>query len=613
MRKSLRAMSVVFVMCLAFAAHGSANVFDDAVFWFRGGKDCVKVDGYMQTGEFFDDLHANDTNHVNHKMPMTSYTGNYGGFKENVAFINESVVFPALGTDVAKSMQVLHISNVGKKNTDKKTYYYPPVVSPHCIFDSNKISNKYTIVTRVKLDNYDRTECLFRIGYNGSEKQGMMLGFEKRNNFYSGCKGLMAYCTPDSDGSSAKFQFDDLPVPTNTWVDIAVVVGDGNLRVGIATPVSLPRHSNNPTIAFAQTRMWTDNCPLLSSDRYFLFGQNNLSAPKEDVNSTFYFTGSVQQMAIWGRALSDQEVMAAFGMPRPTIFRTGFDNGSSNEFGGERSGSSQTIDGLGSWQDVSDTMLAGDEWTVNFNALRDEAGLPQIFSIKSLSDSAAAQIEPILNTTSLKERRVAENGRTFWPVPQDLIVEGANTLIIKRKDGGAGTFKMDAMELGGSLGVGTEADSTDDGRTPPDRTAKGVPSAADPNLQHWPKELQPSLGVTNLRFRVWVDPDVVNMASFKFRTRTQLEARSGETLHGDEKFTLFVNGEKEDDHGTDTEIEPINLDFAPGELIGGWNIFELKSAPPYDTCRWHVGYYRFETILSRGFSLPPPGMAVIIR
>ena len=83
MRKCSRAMSVVFVACLAFAAHGSANVFDDAVFWFRGGKD-KNTDGYMDYGEFFDDLRANTPNDGNHNMTMSSYyyTGDSAAFKD---------------------------------------------------------------------------------------------------------------------------------------------------------------------------------------------------------------------------------------------------------------------------------------------------------------------------------------------------------------------------------------------------------------------------------------------------------------------------------------------------------------------------------------------------
>ena len=70
MRKCSRTLSGVFVACLGFAAQGAPNVFDDAVFWFRGGKD--DGDGYMQQGEFFDDLHANDNGNPNHQMIMSS-------------------------------------------------------------------------------------------------------------------------------------------------------------------------------------------------------------------------------------------------------------------------------------------------------------------------------------------------------------------------------------------------------------------------------------------------------------------------------------------------------------------------------------------------------------
>ena len=629
MRKSLRAMGVVFVMCLAFAAQGAPNVFDDAVFWFRGGKDIYDIngnvsgDGYMQQGDFFDDLHANDANHDNHKMSMVSYAGKSGKYSHsvfagNAAFATERVVFPSLGSNVAENSRVLHISN-SAKSIESKNYYFPFVVNPRRVFVDNNISTEYTVVGRIRLDDgTSRNECFLRLGYNTNNlaRQGMWLGFTKPASWYAGCKRIGGYCTPNSDGNDRSFQL-NLPVPTNTWVDIAVVVGSGKLRVGVAAPESSSSHNNNPTIAFDETDMWTDN-PLPTGDYYRMFCLNGQTQPKDtnDVDKTC-FVGSVQQMAIWGRALSDQEVMAAFGMPRPALFRTGFDNGSSNEFGGTRSGPSQAIDGLGSWQDVANAMQAGDTWTVNFTALRDEAGLPQIFSIKSLDDSAEVQIEPALSNAShnvsLGSRRVAANGRTFWPVPADLITEGRNTLIIRRRDSGAGDFKMDAMELGGSLGIGTEAASTNDGRTPPDRTKTGVPSSADPNLQHWPQELLPSSGVTNLRFRVWVDPDAVLKASHKFRTLTLLAARSGQTLKGDEKYTLFVNGHDKGIHGTETSIEEIELDFAPGELLGGWNLFELKSAPSYTNCRWFVGYYRFETVLPHGFSLPPPGMIIRIK
>ena len=610
MRKCSWAMSGVFVVCLAFAAHGSTNVFDDAVFWFRGGND-KNSDGYIDEGEFFDDLRADTPTDGNHNMTMAStlYTGEYGSlFKGNAVFRNEQVVFPALGASAAKDdVQVLHISD----DVQGGSYYFPFSIKPRYVLARNAVSNEYTIVSRIRLDDdtYNREFCLMKLGYDDTEKQGMWLGFEKQTaSPYKYCRRIVGHCTPDSGSVDTEFKL-DLYVPTNTWVDLAVVVGNGKLRVGIALPQSLALHSNNPTIAFAQTNMWTDNCAdLTDSNCRFFCKEGREIWQKANATDLSAFIGSVQQMAIWKRALDDQEVMEAFGMPRPAIFRTGLDNGNSNEFGGTRSGATQTIDGLGSWQGVWNTMKAGDIWTVNFDALRDEAGLPQIFSIKSLRNSSA-QIEPLLNGTSLGENYVGSSGRTFWPVPANLITKGANTLIIKRKDGGARDFLIDAMELGGSLGVGTiTGSSTDDGRVDPELIKTGVPSAADPNTQHWPTKLKPSTN-KDLHFRLWVDPDVIDKASFALETYFRADQNSSS-----EKFTVYVNSTTEN-KGTvpaSTTWMKRTLSLTSSDLHAGWNDIHFYSTA---TARyWDFAYYRFETVLPKAFGYPPkPGLSVFIR
>ncbi|MBQ3808958.1 MAG: hypothetical protein II840_13505 [Kiritimatiellae bacterium] len=609
MRKCSWAMSGAFVAFLTFAAHGSANVFDDAVFWFRGGKD-ISGDGYMQQGEFFDDLHANDPAHDNHKMDMSSksYTGQLDEFKKNAVFQNEPVVFPALGTSIVKEMQVLHISDDIVVNNEKN-YYFPFDVKPRELFARYCISNEYTVVSRIRLDDdtYNRKYVFLRLGYNDTAKQGMWLGFAKRDPNTAKYRQITGRCTPDANGADSAFTM-NLPVPTNTWVDVAVVVGNGKLRVGIAAPESLSTCGDNPTIAFDETSMWTDNCTLLEDGKYRFFCLNGQTtfAQATGTDQTA-FIGSVQQMAIWGRALTDQEVMEAFGMPRPAIFRTGFDNGDSNEFGGARSGSSQTIDGLGSWQGIWNTMKAGDTWTVNFNALRDEAGLPQIFSIKSQSDSATALIEPKLNNQSLGELHIAKNGRAFWPVPKDLITAGENTLVIERKNFGGRDFKMDAMELGGSLGVGTiSGSSTDDGRVDPQYIITGVPSAADPNTQHWPTKLRPSIN-KDLHFRVWIDPDVVDKASFTLKTAYKSDANSASDI-----FTVYVNRNNKGEIKANTTWAQPSISLKVPVLQAGWNDIDFYSTA---TSRyWDFGYYRFETVLPSPFGFPmPPGMTVFIR
>ena len=600
-----------FMSAASLSAQGSTNVFNDAVFWFRGGKD-KNSDGYIDYGEFFDDLRANNPNDGNHNMTMSStlYTGQYGSlFKGNAVFRNEQVVFPALGASAAKDdVQVLHISD----DVQGGSYYFPFSIKPRYVLARNEVSNEYTIVSRIRLDDdtYNREFCLMKLGYDDTEKQGMWLGFEKQSSSpYKYCRRIVGHCTPDSDSVDTGFSL-DLYVPTNTWVDLAVVVGNGKLRVGIALPQSLALHSNNPTVAFDQTAMWTDNCAELTDlNCRFFCKEGRETWQKANATDLTAFIGSVQQMAIWKRALDDQEVMEAFGMPRPAIFRTGLDNGNSNEFGGTRTGSSQEIDGLGSWQNIANTMKAGDTWTVNFSALRDEAGLPQIFSIKSLNGSAA-QIEPVLNGTSLGEGRIAANSRAFWPVTAGIVREGANELVIRRKDGGTRDFLVDAIELGGSLGVGKiTTSSTDDGRINPLYIKTGVPSAADPNTQHWPQGLMPSTGVTNLHFRVWVDPELADKASFTFKTGTRYNGSSASDF-----FSIFVN----DEYITKLSAqsgwkEQTLLPAYLSNLHGGWNDLEFVCTDDL-SCYWDFAYFRFEAVLPSPFGFSPaPGLTVVVR
>ena len=608
--KFLVAMSSVFVACLASAAYGSANVFDDAVFWFRGGKD-ISGDGYMQQGEFFDDLHADDNDHANHKSSMVNYS--LDAFKVNAAFQTERVVFPALGKSGGKDMRVLRLSNKGVRNGSAGPYYWPEVVNPRSIFVDNNIASEYTIISRMRLDNdIVRTQCVFKVGYKASTKQGFTLGFSELQTSTK-AKYITGRCTPAEGRSDSSFRFNNIQIPTNTWFDMAVVVGNGKLRIGIALPETSSIHGNNSTIAFAETPMWTAN-PLSTGDDYRLFCYTGQSTYRLQADADMTcFIGSVQQMAIWGRALDDQEVMEAFGMPRPAIFRTGFDNGSSNEFGGTRSGAAQTVDGLGSWQSVWNTMQAGDTLTVNFNALRDEAGLAQIFSLRSLPTSATAEIAVELNGTSLGTRRVQENARVFWPAATNLVVEGPNALTVRRTDSGAGSFLMDAMELGGSLGVGRASHTIDDGRVYPELIATGIPSAADPNPSHWPVGFRPYLNNnTNLHFRVWVDPEVVGVCTSSFWTCANRYARDGFTVEGSEEFSIYVNGANKISCKAADGWENVTIGFGVGELRGGWNDFEIRSAA-YETCHWLFDRYRFEIALRRGFSIPPPGMTVILR
>ena len=72
-------------------------------------------------------------------------------------------------------MHALKISNI--KETVANNNYFPFDVNPHSVFQRYNISNEYTVVSRIRLDDdaYNRIMCLMKPGYKSSEKKGMWL------------------------------------------------------------------------------------------------------------------------------------------------------------------------------------------------------------------------------------------------------------------------------------------------------------------------------------------------------------------------------------------------------------------------------------------------------
>lgn len=594
--KYTAAMAAFMTVCGVCRADAATNVFNDAVFWFRGGKDCVTANGMLETGEFFNDLHADDVNHSSHKLTILSDP-------ENGEFRTESVVFPALGDSVTQDVQVLHITDVSK-DVEGTTYRHPLAINARNLFVGNDITSNYTLVARLRLDRLETIDWLCAIGYWGPGKKGILLGFEDYSSTRAHCKRVTVYRTPNASSENGGKSFASLYVPTNRWFDIGVSVGNGKLRIGLATYSG--DVSSNPVLAFDETELWTENCTKVDGETpYRLFAEKAYSSPNANASKA-NLEGSVQQIAVWKRTLTDQEILEAFGMPRPAIFRTGLDNGSSSEFGGTRTGASQTIEGLGSWRDVANTMRPGDEWTVNFPVLASESDsrgpkTPYVFSLGSTPVSEAATLSLSLNGTLIGNRTMGKGAKAYWPVAANLLVSGRNALTIRRIDGRSGDFNVDMIELGGALCVGWQNNSNLE-------MSKAVvgktPSAADPNPLHWWNTLQSYDNKNNMTFRVWMDPGLKDVCPAVLKLRSKcLDRSSTEKIQGNEYYTIYVNGTAKGTRDTNPSFTDTEVRFEIGDLNAGWNTVELKTES-YGSCYWQIDYYRFWTILDKGFTDP---------
>ena len=113
-------MGAVLAACSAFGA----DVYRDAVFWFRGGKD-ANGDGLLNTStsnkEFFNELKAADPNHA-------SQTCIARGYADGIALETEPVVFPCQ-PNVTQDLQCIRFKQelhlVDNGNGSIKTNAWP--------------------------------------------------------------------------------------------------------------------------------------------------------------------------------------------------------------------------------------------------------------------------------------------------------------------------------------------------------------------------------------------------------------------------------------------------------------------------------------------------------
>lgn len=81
---------------------------------------------------------------------------------------------------------------------------------------------------------------------------------------------------------------------------------------------------------------------------------------------------------------------------------------------------------------------------------------------------------------------------------------------------------------------------------------------------------------------------------------------------GTETLSMFVNGTKKTESASEAKWPELRVVLQPGELHGGWNDIEIKTAPDA-ACFWQSCAYRFDISLTKGFSIPPFATTIIMR
>ena len=592
MKKLLMTVAAMAAVC-AFG-----GVYDDCVYLFEGGLD-ANGNGLFSTGELRDELHANPS-HANNGAVVS-------GYSDCAIFRNEPVPYQSAGIST-QNVQCLYMPQTVKVSGTTTNYfpvwYAMPFLRDYCT------TNVYSAVFRVRAD-YDplsKGGWMMNFGYTKNDiavGQGWLLGliWDKTAQAFR--------LNSHAPGSSGK-SWGDANIPTNTWIDIGVVVTGNVVRAyraytGRGSPSSGTTASLDAFTAhsatFKSSAGVAPNLTMLRENirfggQAFNSTAKNYSSVTDD-NLKKYFAGSVRRMAFWNRALTEEEVREAFGRPRPDIVRIGAANGNADEFASDAAATA-TVDAFGAWRDFSASLRAGDARNVTFPLSANESDLPQLLRIKTLAGGGSGTLRVSLNGTTVTSRPIVAGQPFVTILPARAFVTGANTLTLTRTDANGTAIAIDALAVGGSWQVGKNDRKTDE-------FTYGVPlSSYDTyvNAFAWNRAANAKeTGTSALNLYVTVLEEAARYGlHFETRTRNTYAL----TTTPNTKLTVSVNGvTKKELTGLGGSVwEDIALDFEPGELPVGVNNIRFSIT---DGGCYYFDYHRFQLVP------PSDGTYLIVR
>lgn len=292
------------------------------------------------------------------------------------------------------------------------------------------------------------------------------------------------------------------------------------------------------------------------------------------------FRGDIQLFGLWDRALSDAEIVEAFGGGSPSLFRIGEENCAAEMFGGAAptSGATVTLDPLvNDKRDFPTVLTPGATFRIPFAVDKYATNTAHWVRFKAQSGSAAGTVAVALDGVALDPLGVSSGRDSYIWVPGEKFTQGDHVLTLSRTDGGAGDVNFDVIELGGALCAGAADGSEADMASASTTASLGSFDydtwyAADGNLMDFVRATQRSKNGTHRPKTIkWTLPpgaaEKFGMQfSYKFLYST---SDSG----GNEPLVFTVNGTQVhvDDNATSAKgtatfkVEADNTPFVDGE------------------------------------------------
>ena len=520
------------------------DVFTDVFRWWKFDRD-LDGDGKVSANEVRDVRKWGTAAAPAAGNPEVEYVTDGGP----LTWQNMSVHKPARGETVAADCLLMEPQY--RENADTSF----EVWSPHVRFKDSTVVGDATFMARICITKpYDyypgAKNCYlfqdsFSYGSSTTTMGGYLVGIatvgSSTTNFY-----------PLIYGGRNAVSVSSLVITTNTWYDIAYTIStQTNGLDRLTVTVADAKHG---------IRQWTGTMPTSQAQKtgtvLALNGENDFrdwtvyrkaDGTIPNVNALKIFTGAINQIAIWKRALSTDEIAAAFGYPR-AAFGVGAKDGTAAEFATAAEGSyDYTVSDT--WHDMAGTLDATHRTlTLRFTPPPNWNGMDQGFHL-------------------VVGEAVATGDDVWWIVKGGAVHAGENVATLTL--GGTGSLAIDKVEMLGSWALVS-------GGTGGEFSHEGNPQGkdfyvGDRNMTHVTRAVVSTVPSNRLHF--WLPAELAENYPFEFTFRTHANAS------GTAAFKIFINGEELFDAPNGLVNQERTFEFAPGALRAGWNVIE----PHYQT------------------------------
>lgn len=471
---------------------------------------------------------------------------------------------------------------------------------------SGTICSNWTCVLRVRSDTVNAVSgnpnTVITIGSRYDSTAGKATGASLCLNTPT---PLADYACPRTFVGTTQKNYKDngINIKSGSWFDCALAVNGQTLTIWFCWNDGTDAAPTNKLAKVSETYPTTGGLPTIAAGCKVSLASSNQDCWSVTFTNGVYnadmntkaFEGAFHQIAFWDRTLSDDEIREAMaaGTGRPNLIQVGMEGNGIAEFA--TSSQTTSVSNTGAWENLNPALSAENTTaTISFACPALWAGQSQWLRVCGASGSG--NVSAAINGTTVDECYVAANRAGCIFVPTNVIVSGANTLILTRT---SGSPVIDAVTLGGSWRFGNTISSFSDSRDAYEPWVKNSPdryilnSACGSDKIH-DRTLNSSASGTEFRF--FVPENLVGHFRGVFATRVQ--NTGGSTF--DHEF--FANGTSLGIYGLKGENN-YEIKVPDSNIVAGWNTFAWKRLSGWANIDWHK------------FSLlpQPKGIAIVIK